>query len=247
MRMMNSKTTEYSFLLDFRKSVELKKSAQTRGNVDFLALEDLELPDRTASRNLLPNPSFEQGLNYYSYEFTFLHSSPDGVREWKKNWDDAPKHAIDSGVTFHGDKSLRLATINNYTSAYPYSSGDNSLRFGSNIIRLNTIVLEPGTYTFSFYAKCAPGEETHFSVRFPPFSFLPNAMSGNVIKYFRISPEWSRYTMTFKILETMPIGGQLRIVDSKFGSRKTIWLDALQLESGDQATAFFPPRSKANS
>jgi len=241
MRMINSKATEHSFLLDFRKSVQLKKSAQTRGNVDFLALEDLELPDRTASRNLLPNPSFEQGLNYYSTEFTFLHSSPARVVEWEKNWDDAPKNAIDSGVKVHGDKSLRVDTINNYTASYPYSNGDKSLRFGSSIIRLNTLVLEPGTYTFSFYAKSAPREETTFSVRFPRFRQLPNAISGQVNKNFKISQEWLRYTMTFNILETTPIGGQLRILDSTYGSPKTVWLDALQLELGNKATKFSPP------
>ena len=188
MRMIDSTTKEYSFLLDFRTSVELKKSAHTRGNVDFMALEDLELPDRTVSRNLLPNPSFEQGLTYYSTEFSFLHSSPDGVVEWNNNWDNAPTHAIDSGVTFHGDKALRFTTMNNYSSAYPYDSGDNSLPFGSDIVRLNTIVLEPGTYTFSFYAKCASGEETNFSVRFPPFRFCltqyPETCS-NALDYLR--------------------------------------------------------------
>jgi hypothetical protein len=241
LRMMNDKTTEYSFLLDLRKGVQLAKSAQTRGNLDFMALENLELPDRTASRNLLPNPSFEQGLNYYSCEFTFLHSSPDGVREWEKNWDNAPKRAIDYAVKFHGDKSLRIASINNYTASYPYSAGNSSMGFGSNIVRLNTIVLEPGTYTFSFYAKGAPGEETTFSVRFPPFDQLSKAMSGNLNKHFTISPRWSRYTMTFNILETTPIGGQLRILDSKYGSRRTIWLDSLQLELGDKVTEFAPP------
>ncbi len=241
MRMINNKTTEYSFLLDFRKSVEVKKSAQTRGNVDFMALEDLELPDRTVSRNLLPNPSFEQGLNYYSCEFAFLHTNPDGVREWEKNWDAPPTFAIDSDVKFHGGKSLRIDTINNYAADYPYNHGNESMRFGSSILRQNTIVLEPGTYTFSFYAKSAPGEETNFQVRFRPFMQLPNAISGNVIKNLKISPKWSRYTMTFNILETTPIGGQLRILDAKYGSRKMVWLDALQLESGDKATQFSPP------
>ena len=53
--------------------------------------------------------------------------------------------------------------------------------------------------------------------------------------------------MTFKIVETMPLGGQLRIVDSQFGARRTVWLDALQLELGDKATKFLHPRSKATS
>lgn len=100
------------------------KTDETFGGVNFSETDDLEVPNYSASRNLLRNPSFEQGTMFYMAR---SHTAPfRGIDNIKADDQDA----------IFGKHSLRVDTT----------------QPGFTLV-LSPVPLDPGEYTFSFYVK----------------------------------------------------------------------------------------------
>ena len=127
------------FTIDIRKGVRPAVSDAMRGNVDFRALDNLDMPDNS-SRNILVNPSFEQGLLGY-------HFFEEGYNQSREKWE-TPMYALDSKERVFGKNSLRITTF------FAHKNGDDyrNLSTACNISTQH-VAVAPGVYTLSFYIK----------------------------------------------------------------------------------------------
>ncbi len=206
---------------DFRQGAE--STGEIRGGVDFKKQENMVLPD-ISHKNMITNPSFERGWDGW-------HSKFGGHEGWNSfEWD--PPFSLDDKVAYEGKHSLRfnIRTDNNWCSANP--------TFGP----IN-LVLEPGFYTLSFYAKGAPGKKTTLLGWLPCFQTGSTwqAINNNTARWkFSITDQWKRYQITFEVKRGEPL--TYPVFYARDPSRKCfLWLDAFQLEKGKQATAYAPP------
>ncbi len=187
--------------------------------VDDFTLTDLgglDAAEQGASRNLVPNSSFEQ---------TKLDNWP--VR-WRAdiNFDfgenlmgtpDAP-WVQDDSEAWHGDGSLRIAGGNapkTFTWYYRYNVG----------IRAQ----DGKPYTFSAYMKSdRPGAVVNVDVR------------GIGDRDFTLTDEWRRYTLTGAFEETDRNNSTTAVIfDVSNAARGShVWIDAVQLEQGAKATEY---------
>ena len=209
-------------ILDIRKGVKPSVSVNQRGGVDFKAVENLNLPDHS-HKNLLGNASFERGLHSWLVGMAFGHTYDPA------KWDSTP-YFIDASERHSGLHSLRLL-------AKKKQHGDDyrNLKTGNGLVS-RAVVLEPGKYTFSVYAKCRKGENALLECWVPNFNkgsawlAIPGGKAA-----FPLVPEWKRYSMTFDVPGNMP----LTVYFSASASKDSyVWLDSLQLEKGNEATAF---------
>ena len=207
--------------LDFRQGTE--STGEIRGGVDFKKQENLVLPD-ISHKNMITNPSFERGWDGW-------HSKYGGHEGWNSfEWD--PPFSLDEQVVYEGKHSLRvnIRTDNTWCSANPIFGPMN-------------LVLEPGFYTLSFYAKGEPGKKTTLLGWIPCFQTGSTwqAINNNTARWkFPITDRWQRYQITFEVKRGEPLTHP--IFYARDPSRKSsLWLDAFQLEKGKQATAYAPP------
>ena len=216
-------------LIDLRPGLAKQTDATFHGGIDFKAIDDLELPDESTTTNLMMNSSFENGLEgYWTQWHMSRYSGPD---TWK-----AQPYLIDATTAFDGQASLKLVAPDRSKNVGDY-------RFIGRPIRTFSVPLEKGTYTFSFYAKGTPGRTQRVALWFPGCSwfgsrniFLPHAGANKV---FDISPEWSRYVLTFTLPQSAPVFASLG-ADTE-GGDSCLWLDGLQLERGAVASPYAPP------
>ena len=207
--------------LDFRNAPDRKLSAHTRGGIDFKSLENLEMPED--GKNLLLNNSFEQGLLGYRVK----HANRD--RQWK--W---VPFTVTEKEAFHGSYSLAM-------SARPIKDVDyRRLAYGVNLTT-SAAPCVAGTYTVSFHAKSSGEGSEYLNFWIPNFySGSPfAAFAGDGHGTFRLTPQWKRYSTRFK----MPRPGPVEIhfnTWSASGREQTVWVDAIQLEKSDRATAYQP-------
>lgn len=211
------------FTIDLRKSVPmLKDSTDTRGGVNFKAIENIHLPDESG-KNLFQNASFERGLEGYRVG----HPNMDGHWEWIP-------FALDEKEAFHGSHSLVM-------NARHFGEGDyRRLQTGVNLTTTVAIV-DPGRYTISLYAKCENGKTAVIDTWVPNFhsGSYYTTFNGDSIGKFDISPQWQRYSVSFDVPQAMPLE-----VNLNAGTRSEsckVYIDALQLEKGTSATAFLSP------
>jgi hypothetical protein len=212
-------------LVDIGRGVPGRQSANTYAGIDFKALEDLELPDYRASKNLFLNPSFEKGLQHY-----YLSTRYWGRKAGKESWE-AKTYQVDGRTAKFGNNSLRIKT-----SCRKFSY-NRSLTQPGNITSWGAPVTA-GTYTLSFYAKGDhPGKQ---QIKL----WVPNSpWTGNVhvplekaLRNFSPTGDWKRYSMTFAAPKNMLIIANLSAVCS--AGQGQVWIDGMQLEPGAQATAF---------
>ena len=161
--------------LDLRKGVQAAASPDIRGGIDFQVVEKIELPDSTR-RNLLPNPSFERGMEGYRIK----HDN--NYMRW--GWQ---PFALQSKEVRSGNYALEMEAVKDRGNDY------RRFNFTANITT-HSVVLDPGTYTYSIYAKGEKGCKTLLN------SWVPNFNSGNVnlacdpksVGRFELTPEWKR-------------------------------------------------------
>ncbi len=213
---------EGAFFIDLRESPPPRKSPDLRGGVDFKATENLELSDGSG-KNLFVNPSFERGLEGYRVR----HPNYDG--QW--NW---TPFTLDAKESFSGAHSLKM-------EARPLKDADyRRLRGGVNLTT-SVAVIPPGKYTASLYAKCEPGAAAELNAWIPNFhsGSLYAALSREAVGQFSVSPEWKRYSFSFEVKQAMPLEMHFNVWSPSDRTTR-VWIDALQLERGGQATAFEP-------
>lgn len=223
----NRKENRLIFTIDIRKGIRQNKSDSMRGNVDFRAVDNLDMPDNS-SRNLIANPSFEQGLLGY-----FVFSGGRGNNYSKEKWE-TPMFALDKKEHRFGSSSLRITTFFAHDKRDDYRN----LRTAINLSTQHTAVA-PGTYTLSFYMKGShPGEQT-FNIWVSPYNYGPHnhwlaVKNGRLT--LPVTKEWKRYVTTFRIESTMPLSVRFNAVSSQ--KRGFVWLDGIQVEKGAKMTDF---------
>ena len=117
----------------------------------------------------------------------------------------------DHQVAFEGKKSLRsMVTEKPAPRGFHYQFRTAALRLG-----------EEKQYTLSLYMKA---DRPKFAV---------NLYMGKETKQVGVSTEWARYTFTTKL-------GQIAYINIMPRSQGTLWVDAVQLEEGTEATAYMP-------
>ena len=217
--------------IDLRKSgVENIDTANTRGGVDFMRAEKLELP-YVCRNNLVFNSSFEQKMiGWKTHNGLVGHIDND-----ENKWNSEPFKVVTGG--FNGKHALMLkGRFTTKVADYRH------INKGVNITS-PAVLLEQGKYTLSFYAKILSSESktcyfnawTHnFNAGAHTTMFLPQHESGH--KTFKLTKEWKRYTMTF----VMPKAGATA-VSFNVNAKAKVLLDAVQVEKGVKATAYTNP------
>ena len=178
--------------------------------IDFWKHDATHVP-LSPTRNLMPNPSFEQGLRYWTWNGGGAKYTPSEL----------PRYDLSSDAKF-GKNALFLRPVQ------PLSSG----------LRSFPISLDRNkVYTFSFYAKSNRQGNTlrvvHGNAPRTAFDgFYKTQWYGDTREpncTFRLTTEWKRYSKTFP---GSPTGLVLMLGGSD------ILLDGLQLEEGDKPTDF---------
>ncbi|WPJ97348.1 carbohydrate binding domain-containing protein [Coraliomargarita algicola] len=177
---------------------------------DFWKIDGIHVP-ASPVRNLMPNPSFEQGLRHWQWTHGGAYYTPgEGPRF----------EAVAAGL--FGPTALRL--------------NDRQLR--SSALRSFPMPLEVGkTYTLSFYAKADRACELNVALgsaarggKFQGRYGLVFGDNDSPDAKFQIGTEWERYSRTF----TADGAGVQVILSGRFNTL----LDGLQLEEGDTASEF---------
>ena len=211
--------TPSMIFLDFRKGTSSgAKPGDLRCGVDFLKQENLLMPDNH-HKNLVENSSFERGLE--GWHNLFLNRT----REW-----DWKPFELDDQTAYEGKHSLRMEA-----------------RKGVDWIPVNAaigpqlMIVEPGKYTLSFYAKSAPDEKNTLTVWLPHHTGagqVPPPINNRRAKWdFTLTGEWKRCSVTFPIAPDETHLFPSFYVRNPAG-KGTVWLDAVQLEKGGRATAY---------
>ena len=223
----NKAEGKLAFTIDIRKGIAPAVSDSLRGGIDFRALDNLDMPD-ASSRNLLVNPSFEQGLHGY-----FIPDGGAGRSYSKEKWE-TPIYVLDGKEHVFGGNSLRITTL------FARKKGDD-FRNGNTTGCLSTqyTPVTPGGYTLSFYVKGThPGEQT-FNAWVVPFTYGSHPRSLPVKKgklTVPVTKEWKQYKTTFRIDSSIPLSVRFNAVGSQ--CRGFVWVDGIQIEKGERMTAF---------
>jgi hypothetical protein len=202
----NSPTGSIQF--DFHKTLLAGKDRPPAVEGHDLWKEDaLHLP-LSPTRNLFPNPSFEQGLRYWRWLNGGARFSFSEIRHY----------GVDDNGLF-GQKAL---VIN------PQQAG---------VATLTSFCLpsqKGKTYTISFYAKAeSPGASAQLSVhsRKDGGKFSRSVAFRDPMK--PLTTDWKRYSQTM-VSDGLPFA--LIVKTNNNGGR--VWFDGIQFEAGDKATDF---------
>jgi hypothetical protein len=164
-----------SLIVDLGETgVQAEDSPPAVANIDFYGRDRMHIPTRP-TRNLVPNPSFEQGLRYMRWIFGGGSGGLSPI----------PSYTMSNDAKF-GEKSLKLQR--SPRGNYPLMTFPIPVVFGK-------------TYTVSFYGKSLDGDNQ--SVNFRVFSPLTNYTSkvlGRRGKQptYRLGKDWQRFSFTFK-------------------------------------------------
>jgi len=180
---------------------------------DFWKIDGIQVP-ASPVRNLMPNPSFEQGLRYWRWCGGGASYTPDA----------GLKHEVVPGG-YIGKNALRL----------------NQPQSGAAGLESFPLPLEDGkTYTLSFYAKADKDSQVTVGLgsaakggKFKGKYGTVFGDNGSPESIFKITPEWKRYSRTFTA-----DGAGVRVL---IGGPGGVMVDGLQLEEGTQPTEFVEP------
>ena len=144
-------------------------------DVDFWARDRMHLPT-LPTRNMLPNPSFEQGLRYWTWRIT------GGGTDYKEGYDKLPQRYELSDDTKFGHNALRL----------------NDSRNDIEITSLPIPVIKDKTYTTSFYAKAVKGKNGLLK-----YGKIPACLKDGERLWHQqaLGAEWQRLCFSFKATE----------------------------------------------
>lgn len=184
------------------------------GSVDFSA-NQFHVPDYSASRNLIQNPSFEEGADFWATScWGELDKLPD---------DGKPLLFLDATTAAEGKTSLCQRVAESGKGGWPPATF--------------AIPVEEGQdYTLTFYAKTDNPSNAKFTIGGVTDvwdNFLPRVR-------YRLSTDWTRYTYQFKSTKKM-VSIFFGTEHAKTYEPFRIWLDAVQLEKGTKATEFTRP------
>lgn len=183
-------------------------------------------------KNLLPNGSFECGTVRW------------GSAEWDRtaHWGGGMNRlfgALDETEAIDGRSSLRieLGPANQPVSYFDYFDLHRARIFAPLAANIGYIEVEPGKrHSLSVFMKALePGTPARLAVR--------QFQGGSVERAVQVGPNWGRYTLSFtpdKRWCYILAGPDLRPTseDPQPPRQATLWLDAVQLEAGDEATSF---------
>ena len=183
------------------------------GGIDFWKIDATHVPP-SPTRNVMPNPSFEQGLRYWRWTgggATYRPGNP-------PRYETVPQgrfgtHALIVRDTQHGGPAI--------------------LSFPMSLDR-------DATYTLSFYAKARSNRKIKVPLksaarggRFVHKQGWPFGDIDRPVSEFAITTAWKRYSRTFKA-----DGAGLQV--GIFAGGDTL-IDGMQLEKGDAPTEFIAP------
>ena len=192
--------------------------------IDFWKQDAMHVPESPV-RNLMPNPSFRQGMRYY-FRMWGGNFYRDPVR--------APRYEIVPGGRRPDAKSLLIRTGEQTVPGNERPADMMSL----------PIPLEPGKeYVLSCYAKCdVPGgmlltlcltdNMKNFSYRTP----------YQKESHFPLTTEWKRFVYRFKILKKGP--ECVNINGNNRPPHGTIYVTDIQLEEGTEPSEFVAPEKE---
>jgi hypothetical protein len=181
----------------------------------------MELPNFAASRNLIQNPSVEEGMHAWDAYRPSDITEPEHLREWC---------VVDSATAYHGKRSFRF-------QVRPSSS--DIVVTTMSLLTPYSIQLQAGKkYVFSFYAKA---ETEGLVVGCTAFGKAWGKWLG--ASRFALSKEWTRHSITFTPEDpviTVMFGIPWWDRDAYLAVKETthFWADAFQLEEGEAPTAF---------
>jgi hypothetical protein len=189
-----------------------KNTPRPVGGIDFWKADATHVP-RSPVRNIMPNPSFEQGLRYWTWAGGGATYTPDQL----------PRYDIVAQGKF-GKNALIIR--NTQPGASPPMSFPLSLK-------------NEQIYTLSFYAKAesdcnltvslaSAAKGGKFAGKNGPFGDTWNPDSK-----FLITKKWQRFSRTFT---ADAAGVKLGLL----GGNNTL-IDGIQIEEGDKATEFVSP------
>lgn len=189
-------------IIDFGAAGVKKKVYPSVGGIDFWKNDNIHVPVSPV-RNLMPNPSFEQGLRYWRYTGGGAKYTPG----------QGPRYVVTEKALF-GKKALVIRHTQR----------------GSSKLKSFPIPLDKGkTYTLSFYAKADKDCNLNVALasaanggKFRGRYGVVFGDSGSADATFSITTEWKRYHRTF-----IADGGGVQVLLS--GSNNTL-IDGLQLE-----------------
>jgi len=175
---------------------------------DLWAQDALHLP-KTPTRNLFPNPSFEQGMRYWRWMGGGAHYTRSDVL----------RYATDNTAGLFGKSAL---VVNPTQQA------------SAGLISFSLPGKKGQTYTVSFYAKA---EKDGAGAYLGLFSTKSGGQFGRDhafgAKMERLTTEWQRFSQTF-----VSDGAPVALVLGTNNNGGKVWLDGIQYEAGDKATDF---------
>lgn len=183
-----------------------------------LLLKDLGPTTKRANlKNRIPNSSFEEARLPGWPDYWEPYRMPEAIALMAENrlgTQGAP-WGMDTNQPFHGKASLRIEPGIMQTQTSPYRRA----HFG--------VPVEEGkTWTFSAWLRAAE-PDTSVNIR----------LRGIGGKTFYIGTEWERVTLTgVKTNELAAVYQNFTAV--MFRPRGTVWIDAVQLEEGEEATEY---------
>ena len=187
------------------------KTADSFLGIDFWKHDRLHVPNFAGSRNLLQNPSFEEDLRYYK---DFGWATYPGV--------DRDVYTIDDKVAFSGKRSLKVKAWKDCKDP--------------SVLATFAIPAVPGKkYTFSFYAKAdSPKLLLKGRIVTGAWGTFPGFPS------FELTNDWKRYETTFTA-PNATLCMMFNVANNGDADIATAWVDGLQLEEADQASAYIEP------
>ncbi len=219
-----ARSNRVTLILDLRRG-EAGISGEKHAGLDLRRLESMELPDMKSSRNLLLNPSFEQGAS------CGMFIQMPGFEASQKKYD-AKQYAIDHTVAKFGKASLRINTW-----AKERTNGDSRAITNCGNILTFPVLLEPGDYTFSFYAKGNRAGQD-IAVWFPS-TWMHGSnrwLSHPTEQLFPVTSEWKRFETRVTVPHDLPVRVAFNAI-SPTGDG-SVWIDGMQLERGTKLTPF---------
>lgn len=199
------KNGNIEFLLDLRGEKQLTRSSEYYGGTDFEKIDHLHLPQYKRCRNLIQNPSFEEGMRSYGYKTygTFYRPENNDI------------YSIDDQSAKFGTSSLRIKALK---------------KLSLPIATMAIPVTQGKKYILSFYAKgnLPNGLALRLDGRSTKVYWM-FANKGQPI--IGVSDKWERYNVSFDSLSDFySIYFRGFLSENSNEKEGVVWIDGLQLE-----------------
>lgn len=187
--------------------------------------------------NLLPNSSFECAGGQWASYAPNISSWAGNLNQPFGKWANSPSLGeVDNTVAWHGHRSLRIAVDKNHPPVFHWDYYDALVEPIQTVLCANQgwIPVEPGaTYVLSAHLKADQASV-------PAQLLVRHAERGNSAHHIRVGTEWKRYEYVFQPrADFIWIAVGIDMASSPLFAGR-LWLDALQLERGEAATAYAP-------